>query len=158
MPFDILFGTFTCTLHKPEELQILTVSHCAALISTVAPLLYFWNKANKRNWPNAGRPIFNLGECESLFFYVLCTLHFNIIMQHKPTNCAFSKLLFKLRCLLYVLNPTVNLQEEGCIYSYSMLYMLQYKQSSQGNLFILMHVESACTNVFLKMNPRFRNV
>jgi hypothetical protein len=31
---------------------------------------------------------------KSRTFYVLCTMHCNIIMQYKPTKCTFSKLIF----------------------------------------------------------------
>jgi len=48
-------------------------------------------------------------------FYVSCTVHCNIIIQHKTTKYAFVKLIFLyLRCLLYVLKPRVYLQEDGC--------------------------------------------
>jgi hypothetical protein len=44
------------------------------------------------------------------------------IIQYKPIKCTFSKLIFQiLLCLLYVSNPMVHLQEDGCTYRYGTL-------------------------------------
>jgi hypothetical protein len=82
--------------------------------------------------------------------------------------------------VLHVSNPTVQLQEDGCVYMYGTayftctsissrvcsvlrLYQYQYKHTVLATrLLIELHVKHSTipvyTTVFLKMNPRVRNM
>jgi len=56
------------------------------------------------------------------FFYVFPIVHCIIIIGYKPTKCTFSELIFQSVMLLHVSNPRVHLQEDGRMYSYSMVW------------------------------------
>jgi len=46
-------------------------------------------------------------------------IYFYTIIQYKPTKCTFAKLIFLIfLCLLHFSDPTVHLQEDGCVYRY----------------------------------------
>ena len=56
-------------------------------------------------------------------FHVLLSVHCNIIIQYKPTECTFLKLLFQFLIFyfIHVLNSRVHLQGDGCIYKYGIV-------------------------------------
>jgi len=80
-------------------------------------------------------------------------------------------LIFTFLCLLHVSNPRVHLQEDGCICNYGMvrftcisisslvggrvssIYKTAYNDACKTHSTLPMH-----KTVFLKMNPRVRNM
>jgi len=57
------------------------------------------------------------------YCYGFCTVHCNMIIQHKPTKCTFLNqyFIFWVWCLIHVSNTRVHLQVDGCICSYGMV-------------------------------------
>jgi len=53
--------------------------------------------------------------------------HLKALIQYKPKNAPFPNQYFNFNflCLIHVSNLRVHLQEEGCIYSYGMVWYLK---------------------------------
>jgi len=76
-----------------------------------------------------------------------CTVYCNIITQHKPTKCTFSKLTFQF---LILLSPTCF---EGRGRTHSSTYRTAYTDACKTY-----HTIPAYTTVFLKKNSLGRNM
>jgi hypothetical protein len=67
---------FKCRLYKIEEMQILTFYHCATLVSSASPLLYFWNNVNLDKLSQAleGQNSISVSTRITLFMFLHCAL------------------------------------------------------------------------------------
>jgi hypothetical protein len=68
-------------------------SSCMSLVSSSEDLYLLFNK--DFNFAQFADPIFFLQT--SYMFYAFYTVHCNIIIQYKPTNCTFIKLIFQFK-------------------------------------------------------------
>jgi len=132
-------------------------------------------------WATHKRQVINLWNCcillVELFEYIIvffCTVHCNMIIQYKPTKYTLSNwilIIVNFLCLLHVSNSRVHLQEDGCVCSYGMVRFTCISISSlvggrvssayktaYTDAYKTYYTITAYTTVFLKMNPRVRNV
>jgi hypothetical protein len=91
-----------------------------------------------------------------IFTFFFGTVHFNIIVQYKPTKCTFSKFIFQ-----FFISST-RFETEGSS-SGRRLYIYKSTHSSTYKTAFTDAPKTHCTiplyiTVFLKMNPRVRNM